>query len=168
MIIAIQPAYGDARTRRHFATSLDDTVAFSAEAHREQLTRHQLAELEALHSDGRAHFWGGTRSQAAKLVHLRRGDLVLLTGQLHVRGVGEVGVVFDNERFARTVWDPSPRRCPFEAVYSFAWFRRVEVRYGILQTALGTSEGDNFQALRLVRDERRVAAVRALLDDGAL
>jgi hypothetical protein len=167
-MVAIQPAYGDARTRQHFADSLDHAISFSTGDRQRHLTSRQREELAALHPDGRAHFWGGTRSQATKIIHLRRGDLVLLTGQLHVRGVGGIGAVFDNEPFARTIWAPHPNRCSFEVVYSLVWFRRVEVPYQVLQNALGTSERDHFQALRLVRDEGRVAAVRSLLAEGVL
>jgi hypothetical protein len=164
VIVAIQPAYGDAPTRRQFAESLDRSIPFSEPLWRSPLAEAELAELCALHPRGRAEFWGGTRAQSAKIRQLGSGDLVLLTGQLRVRGVGEVGAVLDNPDFAAVLWQPHPRRCSFEIVYSLRRFRRVEIPYARLQTALGTSERDHFQALRLIRDRRRGDAVRELVD----
>jgi hypothetical protein len=168
MILAIQPAYGDAWTRSQFAAALDRPVPFAEHPYRQHLTRAELSVLIDLHPDGRAACWGGTRAQAAKISQLRCGDLVLLTGQRHIRGVGRIGVVVDNAEFAHTVWGSHPRRCSFEIAYSLSFFRRIEVPYGVLQSALGTSERDNFQGLRLVRDRPRVDAVRELVERGAL
>jgi len=168
VIVAIQPAYGDAWTRRQFRATLDEPVPFAERRYRQVLNRDELSCLVELHPDGRAACWGGTRSQSTKITQLERGDLVLLTGQRHIRGVGEVGAVLDNLRFAGALWDPRPGRCSFEVVYSLTWFRRAEVAYRILQAALGTSDRDNFQAMRLIRDRHRVDAVRSLLDRGTL
>jgi hypothetical protein len=159
VIVAIQPSYGDAWTRRQFGATLDEPVSFTGRRLRQLLTQDQLSLLAEVHPDGRAPCWGGTRSQSTKIVQLERGDLVLLTGQRHVRGVGEVGAVVDNHAFAGALWAPHPRRCSFEIVYSLSRFRRIEVAYEVLQEALGTSERDNFQAMRLVRDRQRVQAV---------
>lgn len=164
VILAIQPAYGDAWTRRQFRATLDERVSFTERRYRQVLTQQELSRLAELHPDGRAACWGGTRSQSTKILQLERGDLVLLTGQRHVRGVGEVGAVVDNPAFADALWAPHPRRCSFEVVYSLTWFRRVEVGYQVLRTALGTSERDNFQGMRLVRDRHRVDAVHGLVD----
>ena len=168
MIVAIQPAYGDAWTRNQFAATLDHAVSFAELPYCQHLTRGELSALTDLHPAGLAACWGGTRSQAGKISQLQRGDLVLLTGQRHVRCVGQVGAVLDNIDFAHAVWGPHPRRCSFEIVYSLTRFRRIEVPYGVLQAALGTSERDNFQGLRLVRDRPRVDAVRELVERGVL
>jgi hypothetical protein len=164
VILAIQPAYGDAWTRRQFQATLDEPVSIKEQQYRQTLTQEEFSCLVELHPDGRAACWGGTRSQSTKITQLRRGDLVLLTGQRHVRGVGEVGAVVHNHSFARTLWAPRPGRCAFEIAYTLSWFRRVEVAYAVLQTALGTSDRDNFQAMRLVRDRQRVDAVHGLIE----
>jgi hypothetical protein len=164
VIVAIQPAYGDAWTRHQFVATLDRPVPFASGPFRLLLTPAELALLVEAHPDGRAECWGGTRSQSSKIAQLQRGDLVLLTGQRHVRGVGAIGAVVDNRTLAHALWGPHPRRCSFEVVYSLSGFRRVELPYALLQSALGTSDRDNFQALRLVRDEQRVDAVRELMD----
>ena len=164
MILAIQPAYGDAWTRRQFHATLDERVSIKEQPYRETLSHEEFSRLVELHPDGRAACWGGTRSQSTKITQLRRGDLVVLTGQRHVRGVGEVGAVVHNLSFARALWAPRPKRCPFEIAYTLSWFRRVEVAYTMLQVALGTSDRDNFQAMRLIRDRQRVDAVHSLID----
>jgi hypothetical protein len=164
VIVAIQPAYGDAWTRRQFAATLDRPVPFASGPFRPLLSSKELSLLVAAHPDGRAACWGGTSSQSGKVAQLERGDLVLLTGQRHVRGVGTIGAVVANRSLAHALWGSHPRRCSFEVVYSLSPFRRVELPYALLQSALGTSERDNFQALRLVRDQQRVDAVRELMN----
>jgi hypothetical protein len=168
VIVAIQPAYGDAWTRRQFVATLDRPVPFTERRYGRHLTRAELSALTDLHPEGHAAWWGGTRSQAAKISQLQRGDLVLLTGQRHIRGVGQIGVVLDNGDFAHALWGSHPRRCSFEIAYSLACFRRVAVPYAVLQSALGTSQRDNFQGLRLLRDRQRVDAVRDVLEHEAM
>lgn len=163
MILVIQPAYGDAWTRCQFHATLDEPVSFTDHPYRDALSPEELSRLAGLHPGGRASCWGGTRSQSTKITQLEQGDLVLLTGRRHVRGVGEVGTVVENPAFASTLWGERRGRCSFEVAYSLTWFRRVEVAYLVLQTALGTSHRDNFQATRLVRDRHRVDAVRGLI-----
>jgi hypothetical protein len=159
VIVAIQPAYGDAWTRRQFIATLDQPVSFSDRCLQQLLSPEQRRRLAALHPSGRAACWGGTRSQSAKLSVLEHGDLVLFTGQRRIQGVGRVGTVVDNQAFAEALWSPHPRRCSFMLAFSLTVFRRTDVPYEVLQSALGTSERDNFQALRLIRDQHRVEDV---------
>lgn len=152
--------------RSQFAATLDHPVPFRERRFRQHLTEAEWAAVAGLHPNGFAPCWGGTRSQAAKLDQLQRGDVVLFTGRRHVQGVGEVGTVLHNHDFAQAVWGPHPRRCSFEVAYTLVSFRRIKVRYEVLQAALGTSPRDNFQALRLVRDQKRIDAVHELVDRG--
>ncbi|RCS69487.1 hypothetical protein CIK73_06075 [Brachybacterium alimentarium] len=157
MQIAIAPAYGNAAARRHWADTLDQQVDFwSRRAH---LAPEQLNALERLHPDGRAHFWGGTAAQDRNVGRLNEGDFVLFTGKNMVRGIGEVGVRFQNGAFADTMWAPHADRGSWRNVYSLQSFTPVLIPYDILRTALDSSPNDNFMGMRIVTDEEKIAAV---------
>jgi len=108
----------------------------------------------------------GPRSQ-----WVERFARALLDGRAYVVGGGRGvcnAVYVDNLAFASELWVARPGRCAFEVVYSLTRFRRVEIPYGILQAALGTSDRDNFQATRLLRDRHRVDAVYDLVQRSLL
>jgi hypothetical protein len=87
------------------------------------------------------------------------GDVVLFTGLRHVRGIGEVGASFRNEQFSNTLWEPGERGAWLN-VYSLRSFVPTAIPYPVLRAALGSSEGDNFIGLRLLRDkDERIPAV---------
>lgn len=157
MQIAIVPYYGSAAARPHWHATLAQQVDFQARA--QSLSDSQSQALQQLHPEGKAHFWGAASSQDANVARLQEGDFVLFTGKSMVRGIGEVGVRFQNQAFADSMWTPDPDRGLWRNVYSLQSFTPVEIPYDTLRGALETSPNDNFMGMRVVADPEKVAAV---------
>ncbi|MFL6126068.1 hypothetical protein [Actinophytocola sp.] len=150
--VIIQPSYGKADTRRHWADTLDQPVAFHRYA--DVLTPWQRERLAATHPDGTARFWGATAKHDKRMATLEAGDVALLTGQKHVRAVGEIGCVFANEEFARTLWRPRPGTCLWRNVYTLRAYRFVMIPYEEVWALPGFTVGDNFMGLRFLGAEK--------------
>lgn len=108
--VVIQPSYGNAAARRHWADTLDRELDFDRAPTRPLLTDAQHRALLDMHPTGRARFWGATKAHDTRMPTLTAGDVVLFTGGKLVRAVGEVGVSFRNAKIADELWDLTPRR----------------------------------------------------------
>jgi hypothetical protein len=163
MRVIIQPSYGTREARRHGADTLDRPVSFLEARYAEVLTDAELAALTREHPDGSARFWGATPQHDKKMDTLAAGDVVLLTGQKHVRAVGVVGCRLRNDEFARRLWTPDPTRCLWRNVYSLRAYRPTAIRYEEIWALPGFTSGDNFMGLRFL-DPVKSATVLAILD----
>ena len=148
--VVIQPSYGNAEARAHWARTLKVPVRFTDGPHRTALTAEQLATLTTFHLDGYARFWGATANQDKKMDTLRVGDVVLFTGQKMVRAVGEVAASFRNPEFADTLWSPHPTNGSFRNVYSLLTFQPVQIPYEEIWALPSFNEGDMFMGLRFL------------------
>lgn len=122
----------------------------------------QRAELDATHPDGTARFWGATAKHDKKMDTLAAGDVVLLTGQKHVRAVGEVGCSFRNHEFARRLWTPDPANCLWSNVYSLRVYRTVWIPYEEIWALPGFTTGDNFMGLRFLNAPKGATVLSGL------
>jgi hypothetical protein len=152
--VLIQPSYGNAETRRHWADTLDSCVDFRESRYSSVLTAETSARLVALHPDGKARFWGATAKHDKRMDRLAAGDVVLLTGQKHVRAIGAVGCCFRDHEFARRLWSPDPARCLWSNVYSLVAYRPTWIPYEEIWALPGFNAGDNFMGLRLLSDHK--------------
>jgi hypothetical protein len=150
--VVIQPSYGNPETRRHWSDTLDRAVAFREARYADVLTPEQRATLDAVHRDGTARFWGATDKHDRRMDRLTTGDVVVLTGQKHVRAVGKVGCGFRNHAFARRLWTPHPDRCLWSNVYSLLTYRPTWLRYEEIWALPGFNTGDNFMGLRFLSE----------------
>lgn len=148
--VVIQPSYGLPRFRRNWARTLDQPVSFREDVRGPALTADQRAELDLLHPDGSARFWGATAVHDRRMERLATGDVVLLTGRKKVMAVGEVGLAFRNPAFARALWSPDPGTCPWDNVYSLLNLAHTEIPYEAVWALDGFRAGDNFMGLRLL------------------
>jgi hypothetical protein len=162
MRVIIQPSYGTTEARRHWADTLDHPVRFRESRYAEVLTPAERAALDDEHPDGLARFWGATPQHDRKMDTLAADDVVLLTGQKHVRAVGTVGRVLRNDEFARRLWRPDPARCLWRNVYSFRAYRPVWIPYEEVWALPGFTAGDNFMGLRFLNPEKSAAVVDGL------
>jgi hypothetical protein len=167
MRVIVQPSYGNRHARRHWADTLDRPVPFRERRYAEVLTGDERAALAAGHPDGSARFWGATPQHDRKMDTLTTGDVVLLTGQKHVRAVGAVGCVLRNDEFARRLWTPDPERCLWRNVYSFRSYRPAWIPYEEIWALPGFTAGDNFMGLRFL-DSAKSETVLAGLDIAGL
>lgn len=81
---------------------------------------------------------------------LTTGDVVLFTGQKHVRAVGELGSSFRQPAFADLLWPPDPESGSWSNVYSLLSFQPVMIQYEEIWDLPGFNQGDNFQGLRFL------------------
>ncbi len=158
--VVIQPSFGPAAFRRHWADTIDRSVPFGAFA--DVLTAAELAALSDLHTSGAAHFWGATAKHDARMDRLSTGDVVLLTGQKQVLAVGEVGYAFRNPDFARAIWRPDPGACNWDNVYSLRGLVRARIPYQAVWALQGFNAGDNFMGLRLLTPTRADSVLAGL------
>ena len=109
-------------------------MPFTLPTYAEVLDTAERAELLADHPDGLARFWGATPQHDRRMDTLDAGDVVLLTGQKHVRAIGTIGCRLRNDELARRLWDPDPARCLWRNVYRPSdWigsYVHVEPRHG--------------------------------------
>jgi hypothetical protein len=152
--VVIQPSYGNRHARRHWADTLDQEVPFRSDRYAAVLSAAERADLDDVHPDGVARFWGTTDKHDRKVDVLDRGDIVLLTGQKHVLAIGEIGCVLRNPELARRLWTPEPHRCLWSNIYSFLAFEFTDITYEEVWALPGFTEGDNFQGLRLLGPEK--------------
>ncbi|MFJ6521769.1 hypothetical protein ACIQJ4_26355 [Streptomyces filamentosus] len=152
--VAIQPSYGNAVARRHWKDTLDQEVSFGTSPHADALTEDQLEWLLRVHPSGRARFWGATSAQDRNMSLLGAGDVVLFTGQNHVRGVGEVGATFRNADFADTMWSKDPTKGSWLNVYSLLAFQPILIPYKEIWDLPSFNTGDSFMGLRVLRGDR--------------
>jgi hypothetical protein len=152
--VIIQPSYGNPETRRHWADTLDRPVPFHATWYAEALTPEERELLAVTHPGGTARFWGATAKHDRRMATLATGDVVLLTGQKHVRAIGEVGCVLANDEFARRLWRPDPARCLWRNVYSLRAYRHVMIRYEEVWALPGFTVNDNFMGLRFLNEDK--------------
>jgi hypothetical protein len=160
MRVIIQPSYGTKEARRHWADTLDRPVPFRRLAG--ALRTGERAALLAEHPDGTARFWGATPQHDRKMDTLDAGDVVLLTGQKHVRAIGTVGCRLRNDELARRLWDPDPARCLWRNVYTFRAYRPVAIPYERVWALPGFTVGDNFMGLRFLNAEKSSTIIAGL------
>ena len=168
MRVIVQPSYGNRHTRRHWADTLDRPVPFHEPRYAEVLTAAERADLAAGHPTGLARFWGATAQHDPKMDTLAAGDVVLLTGQKHVRAVGAVGCIIRNDEFARRLWTPDPARCLWRNVYSLRAYRPVWLPYEEVWALPGFTPGDNFMGLRFLNPEKSATVLAGLDITGLL
>ncbi|WP_207935992.1 hypothetical protein [Actinomadura sp. KC216] len=161
-VVVIQPSYGNPASRRRWADTMGQEVAFTASAHESRLTEAQKQSLLGLHPSGRARFWGATSFQNSKMKRVHFGDVVLFTGLNKVRGIGEVGVLFDNPAFADTLWSPEPDKGSWNNVYSLVSFQATEIDYEEIWALPGFNQGDNFMGLRILEGDKAEVLLQGL------
>ncbi|WP_253889563.1 hypothetical protein [Actinokineospora diospyrosa] len=160
--VMIQPSYGKPATRRHWADTLDTPVQFREPPYLDTLTPDDRAALSETHPDGQARFWGATDKHDKRLDTLGPGDVVLLTGQRHVRAIGWVGAILRNHAFARALWTPDPRDCLWSNVYSLQEYRATWIPYERIWALPGFTPGDYFMGLRLLDEVKSGVVLRGL------
>ena len=162
MRVIVQPSYGTKEARRHWSATLDRPVPFTQPRYAEVLGAAERAGLLAEHPDGQARFWGATAQHDRRMDTLDAGDVVLLTGQKHVRAVGTVGCVLRNDELARRLWNPDPARCLWRNVYTFRTYRAVAIPYERVWALPGFTAGDNFMGLRFLNEEKSATIIAGL------
>ena len=149
--VVIQPSYGNPAAKRHWKDTLDNEVPFTVGRLAEVLSGDQARLLGALHPSGRARFWGSTANHDKDIQQLVTGDVMLFTGENHVRAVGELGVIFQNAAFGDWLWSPHPKNGSYNNIYSLRGFEPVRIPYTEIWALPGFNEGDNFMGLRLLK-----------------
>ncbi|MFV2117824.1 hypothetical protein ACE14D_05000 [Streptomyces sp. Act-28] len=161
--LLISPSYGSAESRQHWKDTLDQAVPFTDEEYRRHLTESQHRRLLALHPEGRSRFWGATPGHDGKMAAVTTGDVVLFTGNNHVRAVGEVGVIFRNREFADALWPPRRGGESWHTVYSLRQFQPTELPYAVLNALLGYKPNFQYPGQLVLSGERAAAGIDGLL-----
>lgn len=152
--VLISPSYGSAETRRHWADTVDREVDFTAARYEQLLAPVQHEQLQILHSDGRARFWGATPAHDQKMADVATGDVVLFTGQNRVRAIGEVGVIFRNRAFADLLWPPGNSGKSWHTVYTLLDLVPADIPYAQLNASLGYKAAHSFPGQMVLRGDK--------------
>ncbi|ONI92377.1 hypothetical protein ALI22I_04355 [Saccharothrix sp. ALI-22-I] len=150
--ILVAPSYGKASARRHFHDTIEGWVPFADAERGPLLTDEQRDRLLALHPSGVAHFWGATENHADMMAELKRGDVVLFTGDNKVKACGEVGYVFRNKDFADKLWWKEGDKESFVHAYSVVNVRMVERPKRDLVTLCGYEPNYAIPGQRFLRE----------------
>ncbi|MFS0700064.1 hypothetical protein AB6N24_08855 [Cellulomonas sp. 179-A 4D5 NHS] len=160
--VVIQPSFGNADARRHWADTLEREVDFTSAALSNALTTSQRRDLVKMHPAGTARFWGTVASHDRRMDTLATGDVILFTGKKHVQGIGEVGVSFRNAAAADALWSADPDRGSYHNVYSLRAFEITQIPYEEIWALPGFNAGDNFMGTRFLDDERSQTVLEGL------
>jgi hypothetical protein len=148
--VVIQPSYGNPAARRHWKDTLDNEVPFTVGPRSDGLSEDQAKLLAALHPSGQARFWGATANHDNDIKRLATGDVMLFTGENHVRAVGELGAIFQNAAFGDLLWSPHPKNGSYNNIYSLRGFEPVRIPYTEIWALPGFNAGDNFMGPRVL------------------
>ncbi|WP_329548266.1 hypothetical protein OG548_33690 [Streptomyces sp. NBC_01356] len=159
MRVLISPSYGSAETRRHWADTVDRQVDFTASRYEGLLASAQRAQLQALHPEGHARFWGATPAHDGKFADVGTGDVVLFTGRNRVRAIGEVGALFRNREFADVLWPPKAGGQSWHTVYSLLDLVSADIPYADLNAAIGYKAAHNFPGQMVLRGDKALAVL---------
>ncbi|MFF9220715.1 hypothetical protein [Streptomyces viridosporus] len=161
--LLISPSYGSAESRQHWKDTLDRTVPFTDERYGRHLTESQRRQLLTLHPEGRSRFWGARPRHDDKMAAVTTGDVVLFTGDNHVRAIGEVGVIFRNQEFADALWPPKQGGESWRTVYSLRQFQTTELPYTVLNSLLGYKSNFKYPGQMVFSEEKAAAGINGLL-----
>ncbi|WP_330303809.1 MULTISPECIES: hypothetical protein [unclassified Streptomyces] len=159
MRVLISPSYGSTQTRRHWADTVDRQVDFTVPRHDGLLAADHRAQLQNLHPEGRARFWGATPAHDGKFSDVATGDVVLFTGGNRVRAIGEVGAIFRNREFADLLWPPQADGPSWHTVYSLLDLVPADIPYAELNAAIGYKPAHNFPGQMVLRGDKASAVL---------
>jgi len=140
--------------RRNWEHTIERAVDFRVGPLAKSLAPWERAELERLHPDGGAQFWGTHSYYSAQVARLAAGDVVVFTGNGRVLAVGRIGLLTDNAALADALWPRHPRHGSYRHVYSLAPLDFVEIPYPEFRTRGGFGVADDFRGLRVLTDAR--------------
>lgn len=140
--------------QRNYGLSIREFVEFEKRSLSAALTDEQLRRLRELHPTGQANFWGAIPRHRVAMERLRPGDPVVFTGEKLIRSFGEVGFVFENERFADTLWGRHGTGASFTFVYTVLNVRVLDRPISDLWAVDGFTSGDFVFSQRLVTGAR--------------
>jgi len=168
--VLIQPSFGNPQARTNYSKTLAQPFPFDNGALRDALTLAEYEHLLTLHPERSARFWAPPRNQDKIMSRLKKGDVVLFTGQNHVQAIGEVGVSFRNPDAGNAMWPPQPTHGPYLNVYSLISFQETEIPYTDLRKltdAPNSKGGDNYMGARLYDNVRAARILDGLLIETA-
>lgn len=168
--VLIQPSFGNPQARKNYSKTLAQPFPFDNGALRSALTVAEYEHLLTVHPEGSARFWATPRNQDKIMSRLKKGDVVLFTGQNHVKAIGEVGVSFRNPDAGNAMWPPQPTHGPYLNVYSLISFQETEIPYTDLRKLTDTPNskgGDNYMGARLYDNDRAARILDGLLIETA-
>ncbi|MDF2468961.1 hypothetical protein RERY_42990 [Rhodococcus erythropolis] len=168
--VLIQPSFGNPQARKNYSKTLAQPFPFGNGALRRALTAAEYEQLLTEHPEGSARFWATPRNQDKIMSRLKHGDVVLFTGQNHVKAIGEVGVSFRNPDTGNAMWPPQPTHGPYLNVYSLISFQETEIPYTDLRKLTDSPDskgGDNYMGARLYDNDRAARILDGLLIETA-
>lgn len=159
--VLIHPSgMGNAEGARNWRNTIEQSVDFGAGAVRAALTPDEKVTLQRLHPEGTASFWGAHGRHGAQIGRLIEDDVVVLTGEGRIRGVGRAGLVTDNARLGDALWSRHPVHGSYRHVYSLVGLELVDMPLAGLREA-----GIRWFQTPLRVDDARVDAVLEALAD---
>ncbi len=168
--VLIQPSFGNPQARTNYSKTLAQPFPFDNGALRDALSVAEYEHLLTLHPEGSARFWATPRNQDKIMSRLKKGDVVLFTGQNHVKAIGEVGAIFRNPDAGNAMWPPQEIHGPYLNVYSLISFQETEIPYTDLRKLTDTPNskgGDNYMGARLYDNDRAARILDGLLIETA-
>ncbi|BCF86653.1 hypothetical protein RQCS_61980 (plasmid) [Rhodococcus qingshengii] len=166
----IQPSFGNPQARKNYSKTLAQPFPFDNGALRNALTATEYEHLLTLHPEGSARFWATPRNQDKIMSRLKKGDVVLFTGQNHVKAIGEVGLSFRNPDAGNAMWPRQETHGPYLNVYSLISFQETQIPYTDLRKLTDTPNskgGDNYMGARLYDNDRAARILDGLLIETA-
>ncbi|XVV01908.1 hypothetical protein ACQPW3_31645 [Actinosynnema sp. CA-248983] len=157
--LLIQPV-ANAEAKRNRLKTLHNDVTFSEPRFQSKLVDGERTELERLHPDGRARFWGTRPFLDKAMREVELGDVALFAWGNHIRAIGEVGASFRNQAFADELWKEPGDADSFVNVYSLITLDEgLEIPYRDLEDVSGGMLAGPFRSGLVVRDHGLVRQV---------
>ena len=162
--VIMQPSFGHGAPQERWKRTLETEIPFTAHPYVDGLRPGDLDRLLAMHPAGAARFWGATKVQNKNYdTKVSAGDVVLFTGAMQVRAVGQIGVILrDAAGFGDLLWDPEPKNGSWCNVYSVQGFQKVAIPYQTIWALPGFQAKPVFQGLWPLDSDRSQTLLEAL------
>jgi hypothetical protein len=160
----MQPSFGHGAPQQRWKRTLETEIPFTAHPYVDGLRPGDLDRLLAMHPAGAARFWGATKVQNKNYdTKVSAGDVLLFTGAMQVRAVGQIGVILRNAAdFGDLLWNPEPKNGSWCNVYSVQGFQKVAIPYQTIWALPGFQAKPVFQGLWPLDSDRSQTLLEAL------
>jgi 5-methylcytosine-specific restriction protein A len=160
MRVALQPC-GNPEGKANFRETVESPVDLSTRTN--LIHPRHVDEIWNLYPpDGTARIWGVLGSLRTQWEELSRGDLVLFLMDKKVVFSGRVGLKFENEELARSLWGSKENGDTWGLIYTLTGGEQLSIPKEDLRTAMGANPADSIMSFRLLDEEKSARVLREL------
>jgi 5-methylcytosine-specific restriction protein A len=160
MRVALQPC-GNPAGRANFRKTVENPVDLSTRINLLS-SRHQDEIINRYPPGGDARMWGVLGSMWSQWEKLSPGDLVLFLMDKKVVFSGRVGLKFENEAFAKSLWGAKETGETWELIYTLSGGQSLSIPKDELKNAMAANPDDSIMGFRVLDEDQSTRVLRDL------